>query len=454
MGDASIEKGQIIHADAAGVVGEHPEVAPRPFFAAPTLDDDLNALALDLVPIACLNVGDVLFEFDSSVPREDAGLLLAQLPELRRKRASAAGLLPPIGIFGHTDPSGNDEYNKTLAGRRANAIHALLIHDAKAWDKLFATPFGGDDWSKKMDLKTIAKKVGLPPTTSRVALFTAFMKAIVPEPLQKADFLGRGEDAGGKADFQGCGEFNPLLLLSASDLKTLPKDSRDAANLIDRRVAVFLFRPGLKVSVKDWPCPRASEGTGGCRKRFFRDAKQRLTPGPERKRHFGPADETFACRFYDRIAGASPCEQFLRMYKIRLFDTFATPLPLARFTVTDGKRTVTGITDDDAFATIRDLKVPAEIQVRWTHPKDETQEFFLNIHVDVEGDDDDAAKRRLHNLGFERFPTLADNVRDFQNDHAKRFPAMTATGVLDAPTRAALAEVHEDCEPTERPRGQ
>jgi len=455
MADASIETGRIIEADETGVVGEHPEQQARPFFAAPALADQpaqRNGLAIDIRPIACFNVGDVLFEFDSSVLREEAGRLLAQLPDLRRKRANAAGELPLASVFGHADPTGKDEYNKTLAGRRATAVYALLVHDARLWDKLFANPFGGDDWSKKMDVKATAERLGLPRASARLTVFAAFMKALCPEPLQKSDFLGRGADAGGKADFQGCGEFNPLLMLSAQDVQSLPKESRDGANLINRRVVVFLFRPELRLSVKDWPCPRASEGPADCRKRFFLDAKQRLTPGPTRRRHFGPTDETFGCRFYDRIAGASPCEQFLRMYKIRLFDSFATPMPGAPFSVNDGKRTVTGVADAEAFATIRDLKVPAEVHVTWRDPNDESLEFSLDVHVDVEGDDDTAATRRLHNLGYERFPALADNVREFQVDHATQFPNMTPTGQLDDPTRAALAQVHDDCAPAERPR--
>ena len=454
MGDAPTQTGRVIVADANGVVGEHPVPATRPFFAAPTLTDLHNGLAIDVRPIACLNVGDILFEFDSSVPREEAGALLSRLPALRRSRPNAAGALPLVSIFGHADPSGQDDYNKTLAGRRATAIYALLIHDSARWEALFAHPFGGDDWSKKMNIGAIAQRLGLPKGSPRKAVFAAFMQALCPEPLVKTDFLGRGADAGGKADFQGCGEFNPLLLLSAKDVATMSKDDRDGANLVNRRVVVFLFRPEAEATVKAWPCPRASEGSAGCRHRFFKDAKQRLTPGPERKRHFGPTDETFACRFYDRIAGSSPCEQFLRMYKIRLFDTFATPLPRAPFTLDDGKRKITGVTDENAFATVRDLKVPAQVHVTWTHPDDASQQFSLDIHVDVDGDDDESAKRRLHNLGHERFPDFAANVREFQRSHRDEFPDMTETGVLDPPTRAALQRVHEDCDPAKRPRDE
>jgi hypothetical protein len=248
-------------------------------------------------------------------------------------------------------------------------------------------------------------------------------------------------------------DFNPLLLLSQEDLQTLSKEVRDSANLVNRRVVVFLFRPDLHISPAEWPCPRVAEGTAGCRRRFFVDSKARLTPGPERRRHFGPTDETFGCRFYDRLAATSPCEQILRMYKIRLFDPYATPLPNAAYTVFDGQRTVTGSTDEDAYATIRDLKVPAEVTVTWDDPRAEGTHYTLNIHVAIDGDDDDAARLRLHNLGYERWEDLADNVRDFQLNHFDRFPDMNRKGELDPATRAALRQVNQECDPSERPRG-
>jgi hypothetical protein len=450
MSDTPSDIGAILHSDETGIIGEHAQPQVRPFFASPTVSTHRNALALDLTPMACLNIGDVLFEFDSSVVREPAGALLSRLPGLRRQRANAAGDLPLVSVFGHADPAGDEEYNKTLSGRRASAVYGLLIHDPSIWNRLYANPFGGDDWSKKMDLKAISSRLGLPPNSSRTTIFAAYMQALCPEALKRTDFLGRGADPGGKADYQGCGEFNPLLILSAEDSETLPKELRDLWNLVNRRVVIFLFRPEVRVSTKEWPCPRATEATTECRKRFFRNAQERLTPGPERRYHFGSLDETFACRFYDRIAGASPCERFLRTYKIRLFDPYAVPLPHAPFTISDGKRIISDFTNDEAYATVRDLKVPAEILVSWRHPQDDSEQYRLNIHVEIDGDDDESARRRLHNLGYERWPDLEDNVRAFQQDHQERFPGMTPSGKLDDTTRAALKDVHANCNPSLR----
>lgn len=450
MADPSAPSGQVFEADDAGVIAEHAAPAVRPFFVSPTRVDRGNALSQDIVPMACLNLGDVLFEFDSSVVLEAAGRILSQLPALRQSKPGAQGALPLVSIFGHTDPSGSDDYNKTLSGRRAKAVYGLLTHKPAVWDELFSHPFGGDDWSKKLSLSGQAQALGLPTSAPRQQVFLAMMKAMCPQSLAPEDFLGRGADAGGKADFQGCGEFNPLLLLSKDELASLSKPKRNSINVVDRRVVVFLFRPEIILDAGNWPCPRASEGAEGCRKRFFVDAQARLTPGPTRKRHRGPADETFACRFYDSIAGASPCEQILEVYRVRLFDKAARPLPGAPFTLTDSRRTVKGQADAQAFLQVRDLKVPTEVHVQWSPADDPGQRFEMDVHVDIEGDDDSAAMRRLHNLGYEGRPLPADDMRAFQQDHSARFPAMSASGQLDAATRDALRQVNDECDPAPR----
>jgi hypothetical protein len=150
------------------------------------------------------------------------------------------------------------------------------------------------------------------PKTRR-ALFLAYMDAIcvdeegAPFHLDKGEFLGGGVDLGGKGDVQGCGEFNPALLLSREELRTLPKPERDVENTPNRRVVAFLFRPGARVDALRWPCPRVKEGVAGCRKRLWSDGEARRTPGEER-REYKQTRDTFACRFYDRMAKRSPCE--------------------------------------------------------------------------------------------------------------------------------------------------
>jgi hypothetical protein len=126
-----------------------------------------------------------------------------------------------------------------------------------------------------------------------------------PFGLPKRAFLGQGADPKLKADVQGCGEFNPLIMFSAEEVKAFKaadqKERRDEEGAPNRRVTVFLFPGNTKISLKDWPCPRATEGTASCRKRFWSDQLKRRTFGETRRRQ-PEADDTFACRFYDRIA--------------------------------------------------------------------------------------------------------------------------------------------------------
>src|SRR5207249_5755847 len=152
-----------------------------------------------------------------------------------------------------------------------------------------------------------------------------YLKLICPTPVAKTDFIGRGGDAGGKADFQGCSDFNPLIILSKQENKDLSKEQRNLENASDRRVVVFLFRASLKVNPALWPCPRSTESSTGCKARFFSDGERRRSPGQVRRVRKQPqandpdetvAEDTFACRLYDRIAQLSPCERILREYQL------------------------------------------------------------------------------------------------------------------------------------------
>src|SRR6185295_9098567 len=136
----------------------------------------------------------------------------------------------------------------------------------------------------------------------RNQLFQQYQELLFPKALAKTDFLGRGEDPSGKADFQGCSDFNPLVVLSKDENKTLTETERNKKNEVDRRVVIFLFCAELKIHTKLWPCPIATHGTLACRKRFFvgpPPGDERRKPGAVHK-EFEQTRDTFACRFYDR----------------------------------------------------------------------------------------------------------------------------------------------------------
>ena len=300
----------------AGTVASHPSRATQAFLVAPTTAAAFNTLGLDLVPVACLSLPDVLFDFDSSFPHADAAHLLEQLSGLREKHKNAKGQLPPMSVFGHADPVGQDEYNKQLSGRRARAIYGLLTHDLKIWNALF-----DEEWDSKGVLPGVRKILGAPASSPKDQVFQDFMNQVFPTPLAKSEFLAGGADPKGIGDVQGCSDFNPLVVLSTSENQKFAKVERDEKNKTDRRVVVFVFRPGPKVNPAKWPCPAATEGTDKCRKQFFVGppaGDDRRKVGPAHK-EFSATKDTFACRFYDRIARLSPCEDTaLSLVELRL----------------------------------------------------------------------------------------------------------------------------------------
>src|SRR5579864_5792896 len=144
-----------------GRVASHPERPVSPLLVAPTTTTEFNTLSLPLPAVACIQMADVLFEFDSSFVLHDAAIILKDLPVLRSAKANKQGDLPPLGVFGHADPVGDDEYNKKLSGRRAAAIYALLIRDASLWEGLYSSPAGGDRWGNP-ELAAMLATVGCP----------------------------------------------------------------------------------------------------------------------------------------------------------------------------------------------------------------------------------------------------------------------------------------------------
>ena len=66
--------------------------------------------------------GDVTFDFDQATIRDDAQPTLDQLAQLIQ-----AGGEGRITIEGHTDARGDDDYNKSLSERRADAVKAYLV---------------------------------------------------------------------------------------------------------------------------------------------------------------------------------------------------------------------------------------------------------------------------------------------------------------------------------------
>jgi peptidoglycan hydrolase-like protein with peptidoglycan-binding domain len=218
------------------------------------------------------------------------------------------------------------------------------------WDKLYNKAHGGDDW-KKVAVQTILLDLGYSPDApntdkgaktsealkkfqgdnglsptgkedkaTRTKLFLAYMDKHCrdeggnPFKVEKKDFLAQGADKDGKGDYQGCSEFNPVLMFSKEEDKEYSKpenkEKRNAENAPNRRVLIFMFRPKSYTTPNLWPCPSVKEGIDLCKKRFWSDAKKRRE-FQENRREYRNTKDTFACRFYDRLGMNSPCENIL-----------------------------------------------------------------------------------------------------------------------------------------------
>ena len=494
----------------AGIGADHPVVKLPPSFVAPATGAEVNTLRDPLLPRACWMVEDARFEFDSSFVLPEIETEIRILVRLRRR-------LPkhPLSVFAHADPVGNDDYNKTLSGRRAIAIYALLTRRVDLWDELFDRPFGNDRWGPAA-LQTMAEALAEPPApeppltddekaiaffdeaedrgpgclvfalqrsedqpketapppaaaagatpadraaaarqnpSARRLLFREYMDRLCgPDgKFEKEEFLGEGVDAGGKGDFQGCSEFNPILLFSRADAQRFqPKElheERNEQNTPNRRVLVYLFPVGSRIDVQAWPCPRAREGPAACRKRFWSDAEVRRSNKAE-QREYSKTRDTFACRFYDRLAHASPCETAPIPERVRLYDTRSNFIPHAPFRLTiPGQPVRIGRASAKGIFTVRARPGAGEGLIEWGVPPAPGEAVALpfqeKIFLSFGGDPADTALRKLQNLGYnETGAPASSRVAAFQSDYRTQF-GLEVTGVLDPRTAAAIDRVHD-----------
>ena len=389
-----------------GIAATHPITVDFPRRVATNQPGDgrRNTIKDLLIVVGCCTVPDGHFDFDSSFVRPDARAAMIKLADLRDALTEPAPAgtppgpdgqpstdPPPLSIFGHADPVGNDVYNSNLSRRRASAIYGMLIRDAAIWERLINTGTGGDVWGKSQFQTMqdfVLERTGEPIGRDGVAvgpnrrrLILAYMDAVcvrrnkdgseAPFSLQRdADFLARGTGFAGKGDVQGCSRFNPTLLLSDKTVADLEKKndkhaSRNAANEINRRVIAFLFKPGSQVDPNKWPCPHVRDdgAVGKCTERFWSDAPARRKADPVNDRLFRKDRRTFACRWYHGIAQSSPCEGVHKQWVIRIltetprFDKNTIfqlkPLARRRWAVTAGDApnapVIRGKTDDDGI---------------------------------------------------------------------------------------------------------
>ena len=476
-----------------GVSGPHPE-GEGAFHVAPNRASQRNTLRLQLLPIACWRIEDLRFNFDSSFVRPEGAAEMAALASLRQGHPGA-----PLSIFGHADPTGDDDYNKTLSGRRAKAIYALLVRDVAAWEKLYSTKFGGDDWGDR-SIQLMVRAVGFDPGVidgkigghtqaaikgyqaskgdlavdgdagpkTRKALFADYMEAICKDtsgqPFQldpTADFLAHGADPELRGDVQGCSEFNPVLVFSNDEDQKLSKPAnkveRNAENLPNRRVLVFFFPPGAKIKLGNWPCPAASDGPSKCNSYFWPNGDARRSPGSER-RFYGKSHDTMACRFYDRMARRSPCEVARTAIRLRLLDSENDFIANAPYRLTLGNGEVReSQADAQGWMVEQNVETPEHASVEWGYPPeygisdDERRQrwgrsgpydYSLDVILRTEDDssDEEKALAHLNNLGYPPERSLEENLLRFQRE----YQVWPADGELTDDVKKALAMADDE----------
>ena len=423
---------------------------PETFFAIAPTDQPKrrNTFRDPLLPFAAWQLDDSHFAFDSSLLLPSMTADLVELVVIVRANPGAR-----LAIFGHADPSGQDEYNKGLSGRRATALYALLTRRADLWEHLYQHPHGGDDWQKQgMALGTMRAHLGQPQDKSgtagqRAALFDAYMSSICSDAdgksfgLPRTAFLGGGADAKGKADYQGCGEFNPLVVFSQVEAARLArpehKAERDRENAPNRRVTVYFFPKDTTVEVAKWPCPRATEGSAGCRKRFWSDAAARRSHQADRRTH-PAARDTFACRFYDRL-GLDAAPGTTRLLLCQLHDPLRDPVPdTAAFVGTGDGREREVKSDGEGWVS---CMVPVEstiVPIRYTAVSTGV-EYIVTVELPPRASTDDGAYlAHIRNLGYGR---PGDAPRATLLRFQAGFAELELTGRLDAPTRARVDQL-------------
>ena len=442
----------------AGIAAVHPS-RYLPIYVAPATRDEFstttNTVRLSMDPIACWRMDDARFDFDSSFVLPAAKEELTVLANMITSQPDM-----PMSIFGHADPVGDDAYNITLSGRRAKAVYTILTRDVNAWEDFWndttdgwqrgnvantmLATFSHDDDpdthydGTKPDEKKLFRQAvgpdgkwpvlsagsGLLGVDGRKKLYRAYMDYLCPVEVTAKAFLSQGADKKHKGDYQGCGKFNPVLILSKQqmvgdkDTPALTTADRDEKNSINRRVVLFFYEPGTIIDPKKWPCPAPiTSGSGGanipvCKNRFWSDADKRKTPNDVDPKVFKDTFDTFECRFYQRIAGWSPCEggQVVKYWVIRFLQPNdkppaadgGTPLANEPFEATfDGSnsRRVAGQTDSDGILRIRKHDDFESMQLRIAGRMIHVRAGNLAKLADSDPSLEDVASR-LFNLGY------------------------------------------------------
>lgn len=126
-------------------MGQFAQLRP-PAFVAPTISGkEHNTIKTNVIPFAGWPAEDVRFAFGSSFIRPDINTEIGALKDLiddhtLPDQKGDPKHKPPLTVFGHADPTGNEDYDKIPSGRRAQAMYGMLVRDVDWWEDLFSNP--------------------------------------------------------------------------------------------------------------------------------------------------------------------------------------------------------------------------------------------------------------------------------------------------------------------------
>jgi hypothetical protein len=484
------------------------DTEPRRALKIATTDGSskFNTIRIPLIPVACWTLKDPAFAFDSSFVS----------PSFQAELGVLSGIVGanqecPAALFGHCDPAGKDDLNKTLGDRRAIAIYALLTRQPDLWAYLYDTKQVGDTWDLHMvqtmlasvqdgqggpyyagdidgartadtidAVKRFQADAGLaadgdPGHQTRKALFGAYMDwlctpapAAAPFRMQASDFLGGTGAAPGdlpKMSLQSCGKYNPIVLLTKDEMAGedttdgASKVQRNADDAPNRRVIMFLFEKGTTVEPSHWPCPKVKEANTACKDAFWSDGDARRQNG-DTQRLYEKTRDTMACRFYDRFARRSPCESPDEdAYLVRLHDDEVKPIaPPVPYRVTMGSTPGVRASSTDGW-----VKIPLPkdkcldtVRIEWgtSGSTSDRLPFFLDLMVDCDvGEERAQTRAKLNNIGYSvsTDEQLGGAVTQFQADYGLSEHGCNPDGSLPAKTRARLWAIYDrKCDATRK----
>ena len=359
-------------------------------------------------PLGCWKIDDMYFAFDKWFVLPYASTNFEILEKKYSQVISAFQKQniqgkPKIALFGHADPVGKDDYNKILSEKRAKAVYGILIKDINVWKELY--PSGEE-------IKYLQKRIGTYETgtfdSTTENQLKSYLDSFTSLKLTKEDFIGeKGEYA-----YQGCSEFNPVLVLSLKEYAeynaTGDIPGLHFENQVNRRVLGFMFLPDIDTKKNKWPCPKAPD-TGKCMINFHGSAANRLITGNHKE--FKNSDKTFSCEFYTDLAENLPCEYF---YEPEVID----------FDVEGSKD---GHNSDNVVYTLATLELKNKGKVRYT--KDENN--LKNLYDDFKSEYEKRCKKvgsRFTHEGISR--SIISIYEDVNNMSFENFKKASQTEIM------------------------